>query len=431
MSSKNPVILTSAEEFIALRNFMVAEGGLGLAGVKAQVYALIYQHSPADALQNDSGCYYGSIDYTTARTGASRRSVISALKELLAEGLIEEKGAHVQGDSTTTKKYIVNRERAEKARLEFAAYWAKKGAENASGAETAPEEKSEQNRAFSGAGIAPGRTGAGAETAPEIPPFTPCEHPGAETAPGKAASGAETSPAQVQKLHPNRHMERQGLDLERQGLDLSCRNSPSPSIPHQPETGEGDGRACQAEAEDPANRGALDPQTAEAVRSLMRRSLNQRAPFDEVAPAYLDALASGYTPEQIERGYAAYIRRYRKKNPATSEYAIRLTNYLTRGDGLRFDEPIPQAEADKCKRRKRQRTALELRSDPTLLALFEAIPTEEDVASGQATQADREAAFARYDDYFDYTEGKPNTRWERELREMLKPPCQMEEVRSA
>lgn len=423
------VVLTSSEEFIALRNFMIAEGGLGLSGVKALVYALVYQHSPADALQNDSGCYFGSIDYTAARTGASRRSVINAFHELLVEGLIMETGNYVQGNNLTTKKYIVNRRRAERARTDFANYWLHADTQVDSGEETSPDNAFESSGAISapegpcdgsGANSAPDgqfdspSSGAMEASRAETAPEGPCDDSDAVSAPEDTGSGAIPARDQVQKLHPNRHS-------ERQGLDLSTNNSPSPSNPPKPERAvRADGSEEQktsAEVGASASVAGLDDEAAEAVKALMRRSLNQNASFSEVARAYLEALSDGYTPEQIGQGYEAYVRRYRKENPGTTAYAMRLSNYLRRGDGLRFDEPVSQREKDAKARRKRRQEALLY--DRELRRFYEAIPTQDDVNCGRATQAEREAAIAAYEDYFDFSEGKAGTAYERRLIEVL------------
>lgn len=85
----------------------------------------------------------------------------------------------------------------------------------------------------------------------------------------------------------------------------------------------------------------LDGEARTALIALMTRSLNQRATSEETAAAYAKALAKGYTPDQIAAAYERYVRRYRMDNPDTARFAMRLDNYLTRGDGLRFDAPKP------------------------------------------------------------------------------------------
>lgn len=85
----------------------------------------------------------------------------------------------------------------------------------------------------------------------------------------------------------------------------------------------------------------LDSEARIACIALMVRSLNQRATSEEVASAYAQALEMGYTPDQIASAYDRYIARYRRDNPDTARYAMRLDKYLTRGDGLRFDMPKP------------------------------------------------------------------------------------------
>ncbi|MEG0504146.1 MAG: hypothetical protein RR547_05830 [Raoultibacter sp.] len=310
---------------------MIAEGGLGLSGVKAQIYALIYSHSPADTLENDTGCYYGSIDYTAARTGASRRAVIDALKALLNDGLIIEKGSHTQGDNSTTKKYIVVREKAQAARDQFMQYWGLQNFESAPLEETAPEVINEHT---SGVVSAPDYSCAGADNSPENCIKTTSRE---ETSPGVVSTGVKTSPEneyfgedtllnQVQKLHPIK----KGLSP----LD----SNPNHTQPKHKTEGMGRDEANQEIQAD------LDPECMDAIKTLMRRSINRRVPLSEVLVSYKQALEAGYTPELIAQGYEKYIVRYRKAHPDTTEYAIRLSNYLTRGDGLAYDmSPKPKA----------------------------------------------------------------------------------------
>ena len=108
-----PTVLSpnSADEYIAIRNFMVAEGGLGLGNAASRVYALIYQFSIDNA-----GCFYGSLNYLAARTGIGRRSAVRALKELVDDGLVKEVGYYRRGDNQNTKKYVADVEKADAAR---------------------------------------------------------------------------------------------------------------------------------------------------------------------------------------------------------------------------------------------------------------------------------------------------------------------------
>ena len=107
-------------------------------------------------------------------------------------------------------------------------------------------------------------------------------------------------------------------------------------------------------------RDAVGEEVAEAVERLMGASINRRASFEEVAAAYARALARGYSPESIEEGYRRYTARYRRDNPETARYAMRLDNWLSRPDGLSFDLPAkrcgkrrPSPEEDRRAERER------------------------------------------------------------------------------
>lgn len=165
----------------------------------------------------------------------------------------------------------------------------------------------------------------------------------------------------------------------------------------------------------------LEPELLASLNSLMLRSLNQRAPFAEVLPAYRDALAKGYTPEQIDRGYTAYVARYRERHPGDPSYAIRLSNYLLRGDGLSIDEPKPERSAQAIRAERRAlMQRLSNAGNPDFRAYYDAIPTDEEVARGGATKSEQQVARARLNDFLDYRQGKPGTAHESRIKLMLK-----------
>lgn len=116
-----PLRQSSADEFLVIRNFMIAEGGLGLTGTQAYVYALIYQFSV-----DGKGAFFGSLAYLSSRCGISRRAAIMALQALKQMGLIAEYG--VRSNGSRTKHYYAVPEKAEEAKEAYAAYWAAKRA---------------------------------------------------------------------------------------------------------------------------------------------------------------------------------------------------------------------------------------------------------------------------------------------------------------
>ncbi|MEG0724370.1 MAG: hypothetical protein RR419_09170, partial [Akkermansia sp.] len=118
--------LKDPSEFIAIRSFMSAEGGMGLSGIKAQVFALIYQYSI-----DGGGMYYGSLEYTAARVGSSKRVISRTIKDLLDAELILQVGKHCQGDTSNTKRYVANPIKIDAAKENFAQYWNKMASEQA------------------------------------------------------------------------------------------------------------------------------------------------------------------------------------------------------------------------------------------------------------------------------------------------------------
>lgn len=127
-----PLRQSSADEFLVIRNFMIAEGGLGLTGTQAYVYALIYQFSV-----DGKGAFFGSLAYLSSRCGISRRAAIMALQALKQRGLIAEYG--VRSNGSRTKHYYAVPEKAEEAKEAYAAYWAaKRAAAGPGGAISAP-----------------------------------------------------------------------------------------------------------------------------------------------------------------------------------------------------------------------------------------------------------------------------------------------------
>lgn len=422
MPSKQPKPVlrgSSHGEYISIRNFMCAEGGMGLSGVRAMVYALIYSHSPADALENSTGCYYGSIEYTAARIGAGRSTTIDALKWLVKEGLIVEKGEHRQGDSSTTKRYVADQERALAAQRRFQEYWDARNprdAETPSGPETVPGRPPAENGVFSRPETGPGHSAPRPETVPENPQESGSGSPRPETGRGEQSARPETEPGHVQKSDP---IKRGYIPL---GLSSTHNPSPSPT-PSEPEAAPkaaGKGRAMDG-AEVAREIGSdLEPEYLSAVKGLMKRSINQRAKIAEVIPAYREALENGYTPEQIDRGYTAYVARYRKKHPGDPSFAMRLSNYLVRGDGLPTDEPKPeQGPKAKAAAKRALMQKLSDAQDPMFMSLYDAVPTDEEVALGFATEGEQTIAKARLNDYLAYHQGKKGTAYERRIRSLL------------
>ncbi len=117
----------------------------------------------------------------------------------------------------------------------------------------------------------------------------------------------------------------------------------------------------------------------------MVRSLNQRATSEEVASAYAQALEMGYS-DQIASAYDRYIARYRRDNPDTARYAMRLDKYLTRGDGLRFDMPKP-ANRRKISPATRAGSAIEQSREAFTEALRRQYPDDDMVCKRSAMHA--------------------------------------------
>ncbi len=65
----------------AIHKFMI---GLGLSASELLVYALLYSYTVGEI-----GVFFASHNYISEQTGVSRRTVYSAVKELISKGLIE------------------------------------------------------------------------------------------------------------------------------------------------------------------------------------------------------------------------------------------------------------------------------------------------------------------------------------------------------
>ena len=108
----------SSDDFIAIRNWMIAKGGLELNLTDAAVYALIYSLSI-----DEQAVFYGSLKYLISRTGLTKMSLIRILKRLQERQLILEVGHYVRGNNRTTKCYQANIEKADEAKESFNEYW--------------------------------------------------------------------------------------------------------------------------------------------------------------------------------------------------------------------------------------------------------------------------------------------------------------------
>lgn len=122
-TSHNFMALRSSD-FIAIYDWMGAEGGLGLKPTELRVYALIYSFS-GDVTQGKP--YFGSIDYTAARLGISKSSAKSAMRALVEAGLVVIYGTLDGGVGRPRPIYIADPARAGRAIDEFDAYWAEHG----------------------------------------------------------------------------------------------------------------------------------------------------------------------------------------------------------------------------------------------------------------------------------------------------------------
>lgn len=122
-TSHNFMALRSTD-FIAIYDWMGAEGGLALKPTELRVYALIYSFS-GDVTQGKP--YYGSIDYTAARLNISKTSAKNAMRALVEAGLVVIYGTLDGGVGRPRPIYIADPARAEEAIRAFDAYWAEAG----------------------------------------------------------------------------------------------------------------------------------------------------------------------------------------------------------------------------------------------------------------------------------------------------------------
>lgn len=79
---------------IVIEDWMIEEAGL--SGTELLVYALVYGCS-----QKGDGCWHGGYDNMMKRTGASRRSVYSAVDSLLEKGLLTKSTGTIGGKKKT------------------------------------------------------------------------------------------------------------------------------------------------------------------------------------------------------------------------------------------------------------------------------------------------------------------------------------------
>lgn len=278
-----PTVLSpnSADEYIAIRNFMVAEGGLGLGNAASRVYALIYQFSIDNA-----GCFYGSLNYLAARTGIGRRSAVRALKELVDDGLVKEVGYYRRGDNQNTKKYVADVEKADAARRAFADYWIEQERESgdpiAPGACELPDGEPGLE-GFSTNDDDPEHVenpSSGAILAPEES-RTDVENPASSAilAPG----GAILALDQVPFWHPNNQSEDSLLEpTNQQGTRVGAGT---------PEARQDAGRSAGSEEDEAFDR---------IVEAAVNRNLIAKS-----RPAFDALVAKGVKPSEIERAWAA------------------------------------------------------------------------------------------------------------------------------
>lgn len=256
--------------------------GLKLGSIELCLYARIYGFS-----RKGAGIYFETQEAAARAFEVSVRQIQRCVKSLCESGLIIEVGRYRLGNSHDARRWRVSQEAIDRAIVSYDKMIASLSSRDRMSHDM-PHDK-----------MSGGRT-----TARRM---VPCD----------IMSGA-----------PNDHRTESRSDFDDGfkgfwGLEKGS-NSIHPSIPDTQEKFE-----------------QLDGEARLACIALMRKSLNQRASSEEVAEAYAQAMEKGYTAEQIEKAYERYIARYRRDNPDTARYAMRLDNYLIRGDGLRFDMPKP------------------------------------------------------------------------------------------
>ncbi|OUO91076.1 hypothetical protein B5F40_04635 [Gordonibacter sp. An230] len=224
-----------------------------------------------------AGVYYETQEAAAHAFEVSVRQVQRAIKSLSESGLVVEVGRYRLGNNRDSRRFKVSQARIDEAVRSF-------------DAEAAA-------RALSGDGM----------SREALPDETSPDRRTERRASGDGMSGEAAARA---------------TECRSERMEGSCGSNGHPSKPSPAET-----------------RRAVGEKAAEAVERLMEASINRRASFEEVAAAYARALARGYSPETIEEGYRRYTARYRRDNPETARYAMRLDNWLSRPDGLSFDLP--------------------------------------------------------------------------------------------
>lgn len=81
----HPVFADMKEKYVVIHSFMVDE--LGLKGNELMIFAIIYGFS-----QDGESFFKGSLSYLREWTGATKATVIRALKSLIEKGYIEKIG---------------------------------------------------------------------------------------------------------------------------------------------------------------------------------------------------------------------------------------------------------------------------------------------------------------------------------------------------
>ena len=329
----------SALSSYAPPNFIVSEGGLSLPAAQEKVYALIYHFS-----QNEVGCYFGSVRYTSARLGISRRAVIDSLAALAKRGLITEVGVHRQGDNRNSKKYMATDEGVARACASFRAYWEKKGKEYL-------QELKDYNKWAAEQGIVE-NSPSGANSAPEDFPDDVENNPsGANPAPG---SGAGFAPESLY------------IKEEAKG-NPTVQPKDSGTSPHPgPETGS-TGRSGGS-GED--RRGAFDRMAAASVN---RNLLGRREDVERCRAAFSRLAASGLSEAALESAWRSRLERARAERSSPRHFP-QLLRWLESDapDGARaMAASLAERDRAESSRQRSVRMSLAAAADPELGELVE------------------------------------------------------------
>ncbi len=347
--------LGSAMDFSAVRNFMVAKGGLELPHAELIVYSIVFQYSVDNA-----GCFYGSTSYLMNRCNLSRPSVVNALRSLCSKGLLKEVGSHRQGDNRNTKKYVADMDAAQAACDAYDAFWAEEVAEGAvvenfggDHKETASELVIIENYP------------SGKKTLPDCGKTTVENRPsGKKTLPDQVkffSSKCDVSPGQRAKIAPYKKEYKKDIQPT-----VHPTGSVAPSAPKR-ETGSA-GRA-DGKGSGSSDRAFERIASASVTRSLLGRAEGVARP----RRAFAALLAEGVSAAGIEAAWEARLKRAAAECTSSRHYP-QLLRWLESDapDGARaMAASLAEQGRGESSRQRSVRMSLAAAADPELGELVE------------------------------------------------------------